>query len=264
MVDLNRVVANDAAVMTATSDLFASLGMGAFCIFLLAAHRMAGAPGGYQRVKQQGSTFFLGLNLMHAGYWMLQPAVRRCTQSGTSPAIISWFSLVPAVASAVAAATGHWGWAAWALLASALLDVLDGAVARALNEMSQAGAVLDSVLDRYAEFIFFAGVFIYYRSNLTAQLIVLAALMGSFLVTYSTAKAEALRLTPPRGSMKRSDRLTVLIVGTAATPLSIHWFEAPERVIGWPVLAAMGLIAVFANVSAVKRFIVLARDAGRK
>ena len=251
------------APMIASSDLIASLGMGAFCVVLLVSHRLAGAPDTYQRVKQQGSTFFLGLNLMHAGYWMLQPVVRRCTKSGTQPAVISWFSLVPALASAVAAATGHWGWAAWCLLASALLDVLDGAVARALGEMSPGGAVLDSVLDRYAEFIFFAGVFVYYFANLNAQLIILAALMGSFLVTYSTAKAEALNVTPPRGSMKRSDRLTVLIVGTAAAPLSLRWLESPAHPIAWPVLVAMSLIALFANVSAVRRFVVLAREADR-
>ncbi|MEO7599968.1 MAG: CDP-alcohol phosphatidyltransferase family protein [Opitutus sp.] len=250
--------------MSLPVDLLASLAMGAFCGLLLAAHRIAGAPRGYQRVKQQGSTFFLGPSLMHAGYWMLQPAVRGCTKTSTPPAVISWLSLVPAVASAIAGATGHWGWAAWCLLASALLDVLDGAVARALGEMSPGGAVLDSVLDRYAEFIFFAGAMIYYRYSLAAQLIVLAALLGSFLVTYSTAKAEALQVTPPRGSMKRSDRLAVLIAGTAAAPLSIYWFEASDRVIAWPVLIAMGVIALFANVSAVRRFVALAREADRK
>ncbi|MEO6002513.1 MAG: CDP-alcohol phosphatidyltransferase family protein [Opitutus sp.] len=248
--------------MTLTFDLAASLFMGVFCVGLLTAHRIAGAPNGYRRVTQQGSTFFLGFNLMHAGYWMLQPAVRRCTRAGLKASVISWFSLVPALAAAVGAGTGHWGSAAWCLLASALLDVLDGAVARARGEESAAGAVIDSVLDRYAEFIFFGGLFIYYQNQLVPQTLVLVALLGSFLVTYSTAKAEAIGVTPPRGWMKRSDRLTVLIVGTALTPLSMQWFEDPPAHHAWPVLAALTVIAVLANISAILRFAALAREAG--
>jgi phosphatidylglycerophosphate synthase len=247
--------------MSLRNDYLASLVLGGFCVTLLVVHRLAGAPNGYRRVTQQGATFFLGLNLMHAGYWMLQPVVRRCTRLGISPAAISWFSLVPALAAASAAATAHWGWAAWFLLTSALLDVLDGAVARAREEPSMAGAMLDSVLDRYAEFIFFAGLIVHYRDLLPAQLAVLAALLGSFLITYSTAKAEALGLTPPRGSMKRSDRLTVLILGTALAPVSAQWFEAPDSIYAWPVLIAVSLIAVMANISAVFRFRALGRQA---
>ena len=248
--------------MSLPSDLLASLGLGASCVVLLTAHRLAGAPSGYRRVVQQGATFFLGLNLMHAGYWMLQRVVRYCSRRGISAAAISWLSLGPAAAAAIAAFTGHWGAVAWCLLGSALLDVLDGAVARATNEMSEAGAVLDSVLDRYAEFIFFVGVFCYYRLRLPAQLIVLAALLGSFLVTYSTAKAEALGIVPPRGWMKRSDRLTVLILGAALAPLSLHWFETASPPVAWPMLGAMGIIAVLANFSAVLRFMALARSVG--
>lgn len=247
---------------TMTPDLIASLALGVFCAVVLLTHRLAGSPDGHRRVAQQGSSFFLGLNVMHAGYWMLQPAVRTCVRGRISPATLSWLSLVPAVVGAWGVAVGHWGLAAWTLLISALLDVLDGAVARALGKASPAGAVLDSVLDRYAEFIFFVGIVIYYRDHLAVQLIALAALMGSFLVTYSTAKAEALALTPPRGSMKRSDRLTVLIIATALAPLSQHWLEPAVRGVVWPVVVGLTLIAVLANVSAIVRFTALGRAAG--
>jgi CDP-diacylglycerol---glycerol-3-phosphate 3-phosphatidyltransferase len=245
----------------ASPDLLASLGLGVFCVLVLTAHRAAGAPGGHHRVKQQGATFFLGRNLMDAGYWMLQPVVRRLVRLGITPATISWWSLLPALAAALTAATGHWGMTAWCLLASALLDVLDGAVARAIGQTSAAGAMLDSVLDRYAEFFFFAGVFVYYRQELVPQLITLTALLGSFLITYSTAKAEAIGVTPPRGSMKRSDRLTLLILGAALAPLSQHWLEKPSGPFAWPVLSALGVIAVMANLSAIRRFAVLAERA---
>jgi phosphatidylglycerophosphate synthase len=235
--------------------------MAAGSVVLLASYRLVGRSARFARVTQQGGTFFLDLNFMHAGYWMLQPAVRCCTRFGITPFWVSWFSLVPAIAAGTAAATGHWGIAAWLLLAAALLDVMDGAVARANGNPSPAGAVLDSVLDRYAEFIFFAGLFAYYRAVPVAALLVFTAFFGSFLVTYSSAKAEALRLSPPRGSMKRSDRLAVLIVGTAAAPLYHAWFEPAHDRYAWPVLAAVTIIAVFANVSAIQRFTALAREA---
>jgi phosphatidylglycerophosphate synthase len=244
-------------------DVVASLSMGACCVGLLAAHARFGRTR-YQRVQQQGATFFLGLDLMNAGYWALQPIVRRCVARGVSADTISWVSLVPAAIAAVLTATGHWGFAAWALLASALMDVMDGAVARASGTMSASGAVLDSVLDRYAEAIVFGGIFYFYRTHVTAQLVTMAALVGSFLITYSTAKAEALRAKPPRGSMKRSDRLTLLVLGAALTPLSLYWLESPTRAHAWPMLVAITLIAVLANASAIQRFAALAavvRDA---
>jgi CDP-diacylglycerol---glycerol-3-phosphate 3-phosphatidyltransferase len=243
--------------MTLTIDAMASLALGGCTAALIATRAFRAARPSYGRVVQQGATFFLGANLMHAGYGMLQPVVRWCTRHGVSPGLITWYSLVPALAAAIAAGDGHWGLAAWCLLASALFDVLDGAVARASSQISPAGAVLDSVLDRYAEFFFFCGLFVYYRGWIAAQLVILAALFGSFLITYSTAKAEALQLTPPRGSMKRSDRLTVLILGNALAPLSPAWLETSRQ--AWPVLAAAALIALGANASALRRFAALSR-----
>lgn len=248
--------------MSLPADLLASLALGAFCAGTLVAFRLMSAALGYDRVAQQGGTVFLATPVMNAGYWLLQPVVRICVNTNTSPAALSWLSLAPAALAGAAAAAGHWGAAAWCLLASALLDVLDGAVARAANRASPGGAILDSVLDRYAEFFFFAGVLVYYRGLLAAQLLVLAALLGSFLITYSTAKAEALRLTPPRGSMKRSDRIALLVTGTALAPLSQRWLEpAGGHWPAWPVLGAVALIAVLANLSAIARFTALGRSA---
>lgn len=241
-------------------DVVASLVMAVSCLILLGTHRWLNASRRYRRVMEQGSTFFLGLNLMNAGYAMLQPLVRWCVREGVTPAAVTWSSLLPAAGAALGVATGHWGIAAWCLLASALSDVLDGAVARETGHMSAAGAVLDSVLDRYAEFIFFGGLFIWYRDNLAAQLVVLGAVFGSFLITYSSAKAEALRATPPRGPMKRSDRLALLVVACAVTPLLDFWLQPAESRFAWPVLVAVAAIAVLANLSAVQRFVTLARS----
>lgn len=247
--------------MSWPADLIAASALGAFCITVLIAYACLRERPQFSRVTQQGGSIVLGTAVMNAGYWLLQPAVRFCTRGGLSPAAISWVSLLPAALAGVAAGLGHWGFAAWGLFASALLDVLDGAVARASKTASAQGAILDSVLDRYAEFLFFLGAAVYYREKFAMQLLVLTALFGSFLITYSTAKAEALRLEPPRGFMKRSDRLTVLIAGAILTPASQRWLESNHGGSGWPALGAITIIAVFANFSAIARFVALSRSA---
>ncbi len=247
--------------MSWPADLVAACALGAFCAVVLIAYAVMSERPQFARVAQQGGSVVLGAGVMNAGYWLLQPAVRFCTRAQVSPSTISWLSLLPAALAGVAAGTRHWGFAAWALFASALLDVLDGAVARATQRASAGGAILDSVLDRYAEFFFFTGVAVYYRGTFGPQLLVLAALFGSFLITYSTAKAEALKLEPPRGSMKRSDRLTLLVVGSLLTPASQRWLESPGTWPAWPALGAIAAIAIFANLSAIARFAALSRSA---
>lgn len=247
--------------MSVSADLVASLALICVCAGVAAAHRVSRGARSFARVEQQGGTVVLGAGLMNAGYWFLQPAVRACVRCGVSPGTISWASLAPAALAGVAAAGGHWGVAAWGLWASAMLDVLDGAVARAAGSASHRGAILDSVLDRYAEFFFFAGVMTGYRDAFAVQMLCVAALFGSLMVTYSTAKAEALRLTPPRGCMKRSDRLTLLVVGALLAPFSQQWLEPAGTLPAWPVLAVVALIAVLANVSAIARFKALSRGA---
>lgn len=240
-------------------DLIAAIALGSFCLIVVCLHLGGFGERGFDRVRRQGGTFFLSGVVMEAGYALLQPVVRWCQRRAVSPALLSWLSLAPALVVAGAGAKGYWGMAAWALLASALLDVLDGAVARATDRTSAGGAVLDSVLDRYVEFLCFGGVGWFYRESPVMVLLVLSALMGSFMVTYSTAKAEALQLTPPRGLMKRSDRLAVLIMGAGLTPISQMWWESNGSDRAWPLAIAVGIIAVLANVSAINRFRALHR-----
>ena len=240
-------------------DLVASMALGGFCLIVVGLHRAGVGQRGFDRVQRQGGTLFLNKVVMEAGYALLQPAVRWCQRKSVSPAWLSWLSLIPAVLAAAAGAQGFWGLAAWALLASALLDVLDGAVARHTDRVSTGGAILDSVLDRYVEFLCFGGVLWFYRGSAFMALLVLSALLGSFMITYSTAKAEALRLTPPRGMMKRSDRLAVLIMGAGLTPISQMWWEPAGGAAAWPLAVAVGLIAILSNVSAITRFRALHR-----
>jgi len=212
----------------------------------------------FDRVDRQGGSALLGKSLMEGAYWFLQPIGRLLVFCRVSPNQISWASLAFGILAGACLAFGHFGTAAVFATISALLDSLDGMVARMTRVASDAGEVLDAAADRYVEFFFLAGLVIYYREVPGLMILSLAALAGSFMVSYSTAKAEALRVDPPRGSMRRSERAFYLILGAALSPVTIPIFET-DRIygiaIGHPMVFALGMVAVLANLSAIAKMV---------
>jgi len=153
-------------------------------------------------------------------------------------------------------AVGHFGFGAIFGTISALLDSLDGMVARISGTASHAGEVLDAAVDRYVEFLFLSGLIIYYRQIPAVQIVALLALVGSFMVSYSTAKAEALKVDPPRGSMRRPERAVYLTLGAALSTLTIFWLETDKTFsifVGYPMVLALGLVGVVGNDSSITR-----------
>jgi phosphatidylglycerophosphate synthase len=83
-----------------------------------------------------------------------------------SPDVSSWTCLLLGIVSGIAAGVGAVPLAGALILTSALFDMLDGMVARFRGIASDAGEVLDAAVDRYAEFFFLAGLYVYYRQRL--------------------------------------------------------------------------------------------------
>ena len=102
------------------------------------------------------------------------------------------------------------------ILVGALFDVLDGIVARSRNRMTRFGAFLDSVLDRYSDaFIFLAIAYnLENVSNMTGVILCLVTLMGSFLISYSRARAEGIGEECKYGIMERPERIICISLGT--------------------------------------------------
>jgi CDP-diacylglycerol--glycerol-3-phosphate 3-phosphatidyltransferase len=153
-------------------------------------------------------------------------------------------------------ADGAFALAALVMIVASLGDALDGMVARRSRTASAQGALLDASCDRYQEFFVLAGLAVTLRDSAFALCIVLLAMVGSFMVSYGSAKAEALGAPVPASAMRRPERAVVLCVGTAATavfaPIADH--AGLTRGIGvLPVVIAVFAIAVFANASAVMR-----------
>ncbi len=225
-------------------DAYAGVALPAAAFALLAIAAL-GPARIHGRVTREGGTIFLGERVMQQAYCWIDLWACGCVRLGMRADTITWLSVVLGLFAGVLAAFGQLGFSAWALALSGLCDGLDGAVARRTGTASRAGAVLDSALDRYVEFFFCAGILVLFAGQTTAQLLVLIALFGGFMVTYSTAKAEALGIQPPRGWMKRPERLVWLIGGANLSSVS-----APSLM---PLLAALGVIALFAHLSAALR-----------
>jgi len=111
------------------------------------------------------------------------------------------------------------------LLAFSLpFDALDGATARARGSSAAFGMVLDSTLDRYADGFIFAAFGYYFaqQSRLDMLLLALAALLGSFIVSYVRARAEDARVAVAAtvGWFTRLERLSLVLLMTLAAGIS--------------------------------------------
>ena len=194
-----------------------------------------------------GSPLFPGW-AVKAFYWALHAPGGWLARRGVSPDALTLGSLGISLTSLPLAATGHLGAAGLAVLLGATLDALDGMVARALGQASDAGAVLDSVADRAADAAPLVGLALFYRGQVWGLGIVLGALFVSGLLSYVRAKSEIYGLRLPNGLMRRHERVAYLGLSLLLAPWqpgSELWSEvsAPLALVGPAVIASVGLVA---------------------
>ena len=193
--------------------------------------------------------------------WALEPVAVLVAAAGISANAVTAFSLGVGAVAGLLVAGGHFGAASAALLVASLGDAIDGLVARRTGSATVGGAVFDASADRYQEALFLGGLAFFFREDPTLLALVLAALVGSFMVSYGSAKAEALGVPVPYGIMRRTERAVSFILGCALTPPAI----ALGQRMGWPslaehapILVATAAVAVLANSSAVRRLTLVA------
>src|SRR5262249_36053726 len=104
-----------------------------------------------------------------------------------------------------------------------------------------------------------AGAALFFRASAWQLAVVLGALLASFMVSYASAKAEALRVTPPRGLMRRHERAMYSIIGIGLVPLVGPTMVAHDLPYGSPCLLAFAVIAVLGNLAAVIRLVRISR-----
>ena len=129
-----------------------------------------------------------------------------------------------------------------------IADILDGALARAASKGTVFGAFLDSTFDRLGEAAMLTAIGLVFmrKGNEIALVATFAAVIGSFLVSYTRAKAEALGLRGDVGFGSRVERVVLIAVGLGLAPWG--WLE-------WPiyVLAALAWLTVVQRMLFVRR-----------
>jgi phosphatidylglycerophosphate synthase len=127
-------------------------------------------------------------------------------------------------------------------------DILDGALARAASKGTVFGAFLDSTFDRLGEAAMLTAIGLVFmrEGNEVALVATFAAVIGSFLVSYTRAKAEALGLRGDIGFGSRVERVVLISIGLAL---------APWGLLQWPIyaLAAMAWVTVVQRMLFVRR-----------
>lgn len=199
-------------------------------------------------------------------YVVINPFVRLLIRMGFTPNIVTFIGFLGNLAAALVV-----GWCAycsqdtmpdWSLLTwggaliigFSLFDMLDGQTARLGGMASTFGAFFDSVLDRYCEFVTVGAItylFLCQGWNIAALLTFLA-LMGSLLVSYTRARGEGLGVVCKIGFMQRPERVVVTALSLLATGIcgqvGISSFDPL-----WIVAIAMGVMAIFTNLTAIAR-----------
>jgi CDP-diacylglycerol--glycerol-3-phosphate 3-phosphatidyltransferase len=129
---------------------------------------------------------------------------------------------------------GLWFLAGLAIILSGLFDLFDGVVARKFGKVTAFGSFLDSVLDRYSDLLLLLAILIHYLIKEDSDLVILTSFvsMGTVLIPYVRAKAEALEVPCTIGLMERAERIILLSIGAL-----FQWME--------PVLWILAILTHF-------------------
>jgi CDP-diacylglycerol--glycerol-3-phosphate 3-phosphatidyltransferase len=180
-----------------------------------------------------------------SAYHLTEPLVPLLVKTHITPSTLTWLGFAISLGAAALIATGHLFIAGFVVLASGFCDMLDGALARHTNQVTRSGAVLDSTLDRVSEAVLLLAVLIFYLSSASPStigiLLVSLALIGSPLVSYIRARAEALGLECKMGLFTRPERVIALTVGLLASHID------------YALITVLAIIAIFSFITAGQR-----------
>jgi CDP-diacylglycerol--glycerol-3-phosphate 3-phosphatidyltransferase len=195
----------------------------------------------------------LGINARPVVAKVLAPVIPGLARAGVTADMVTITGTLGAVGGAVGLiATGHLFWGAFTVTVFVLLDMLDGALARARGGGSVFGAVLDSTGDRAADAAIFGALVWWYSGAGDNRLLVLLALIClvlGVLTSYIKARAEGAGLSADVGIVERTERLILVLVGTGFTGLGIPY----------AVHVALWILLVGSAVTVAQRILVVRR-----
>ena len=191
----------------------------------------------------------------------LAPVIDLLVRKGVSPNAITTFGTVATIIGGGFYARGHIMLAGWIVGLSAICDMIDGSVARKSGQTSAFGAFYDSTLDRVADGAVLGGLLMFFARNgvhhripdymSTPMVAVLVlGILGSFLTSYTRARAEGLGIDAQVGVLPRPDRVVLLSAPQAF--LGLLWG-------GWVLMFICAVLTVTAWVTVVQRMLFVYR-----
>jgi len=182
---------------------------------------------------------------------IIRPAGNFFSKIGLHPNVLSITGLVLSIVAGIIYTRGRFFWAAWVVVLAGICDSLDGNLARETGKSSLFGAFLDSTLDRYGEMCILIGIAWYFavgpEPNPWSLLFIITAMTGSFMVSYTRARAEGIGLECKVGLMQRAERMILLIIGSLLGSIPL---------IGIFIMKfTLLVLAVLSNITAIHRLI---------
>ncbi|MGQ0764061.1 MAG: CDP-alcohol phosphatidyltransferase family protein [Gemmatimonadota bacterium] len=199
---------------------------------------------------------------MQGGYLrLIEPVVVWMVARRINPNVLTTVGTLCSMSAGVVYATGHISIAGWVLGLTAIFDVMDGIVARRTGRSTLFGAFYDSTLDRVADGAVLGGLTIFFARNemhggvpgWTATPMVgvlLLGIIGTFLTSYTRARAESLGIDAKVGVLQRPERVTLLAAPQAFFGLALD---------GWVLIFICTLLSVTAWITAVQRIMYVHR-----
>jgi CDP-diacylglycerol--glycerol-3-phosphate 3-phosphatidyltransferase len=186
-------------------------------------------------------------------FTVIEPIAKLLINLRVHPHIITIAGLLISILAFNFFRLGDFLYAGLMVILAGMCDVLDGRLARETKQITKFGALMDSTIDRYSEVLMFLGLAIFFhdRQSYIVYLIILA-LTGSFMVSYTRARAEGLGIECRVGIMQRPERITWLAIGSILGAI-------PKWGI-YLVIATIWFIAIFANITVVQRVIFIRNE----
>jgi CDP-diacylglycerol--glycerol-3-phosphate 3-phosphatidyltransferase len=156
-----------------------------------------------------------------------------------SPNSLTLAGFIVNLTAAVCFYKAYWKAGAVLLLIAGIFDMLDDAIARCMNRVTEFGGFIDSVIDRYSDMSILMAFLLYYVTINKFNMVTLcsAACVGIALTPYTRARAEIFLKSCNVGIMERAERIIIIAIGS--------YFNLMEPVL-W-------LLAVFTNITAFQR-----------
>ncbi len=159
-----------------------------------------------------------GASIGRGAMRIIDAMVRGLASAGVHPNILTAIGVCINIGCGVLFGFGEFFWAGIVLIVANLFDMLDGNVARLSGKTTRFGGFLDSSLDRLSDMVSLLGIVIFYASNTPEHSLLNVSLagiglIGSVMVSYTTARSEGFGVKANVGFLQRPERIVLLIIG---------------------------------------------------